>query len=145
MPQQDKFWMMESLSTSLPISVSYFPIINESQIWFKILILTFKTIHCLSPLNTLVHLHYIYTQCKSSHSLKADNKGQPAMFAMSYMVGQEGKRTNNRTMFPGLKNNAAAGYKDPVKTELLACAGLLNNSINLITSEYDNAPFNRGV
>ena len=27
------------------------------------------------------------------------------------MIGQEDKRTNNRTMIPALKNNAAAGYK----------------------------------
>ena len=38
--------------------------------------------------------------------------GRPAP---SYMVGREDKRTNNRTMFPALKNNAAAGYKGPVK------------------------------
>ena len=42
------------------------------------------------------------------------------------MVGGEDKRTNNRTMIPTLKNNAAAGYKaGPVKIELLKGAGLL--------------------
>ena len=30
---------------------------------------------------------------------------------MSYMVGREEKRTNDRKMLPALKNNAAAGYK----------------------------------
>ena len=42
------------------------------------------------------------------------------------MVGQEDKRTNNRTMFPALKNNAAAGYQGPVKKELLKGAGLVH-------------------
>ena len=41
-------------------------------------------------------------------------KGRPTPFATSHMVGREGKRTNNRTMFPALKINAAAGYKGPV-------------------------------
>ena len=36
------------------------------------------------------------------------------------MVDREDKRTNNRTMFPALKNNAAAGYQGPVKIELFA-------------------------
>ena len=35
------------------------------------------------------------------------------------MVGREDKRTNNRTMFPALKDNAAVGYKSPVKIELM--------------------------
>ena len=51
--------------------------------------------------------------------------GRPAPFATSYMVGRENKRTNNRTMLPTLKNSAAAGYKGPVKKELLKGAGLL--------------------
>ena len=42
------------------------------------------------------------------------------------MVGREDKMTNNRTMFPALKNNAAIGYQGPVKIELLKDAGLLN-------------------
>ena len=41
------------------------------------------------------------------------------------MVGREDKRTNNRTMFSALKNNAAAGYQGPVKIELLKSTGLL--------------------
>ena len=44
----------------------------------------------------------------------------------AYIVGQEDKRTNNRTMLPTLKNNAAAGYQGPVKTELLKDAGRLD-------------------
>ena len=32
-------------------------------------------------------------------------------------------------MFPALKNNAAAGYKDPVKLELLKGAGPLEKKI----------------
>ena len=51
--------------------------------------------------------------------------GRPAPFAAPYMVGREDKRTNNRTMLPALKNNAAAGYQGPVKRELLKGAGLL--------------------
>lgn len=51
--------------------------------------------------------------------------GQPALFAMSYMVSWENKKTNKRTMLPTLRNNAAAGYQGPVKIELLKCAGLL--------------------
>ena len=50
--------------------------------------------------------------------------GRPASFATSYMIGREDKRTNNRTMLPTLKNNAAAGYQGPVKRELLKDAGL---------------------
>ena len=52
--------------------------------------------------------------------------GRPVPFAMSCMVGREDKRTNNRTMLPTLKNNAAAGYKGPVKIELLKGTGLLS-------------------
>ena len=37
----------------------------------------------------------------------------------------EDKRTNNRTISLALKNDAAAGYKGPVKTQLLNGAGLL--------------------
>ena len=51
--------------------------------------------------------------------------GRPASFVTSYMVGREDKRTNKRTMLPTLKNNAAAGYKGPVKIELLRSAGQL--------------------
>ena len=51
--------------------------------------------------------------------------GRPAPFAKSYMVGREDKRTNNRTMFPRLKNNTGAGYQGPVKIELLTDAGLV--------------------
>ena len=50
---------------------------------------------------------------------------RPAPFATSHMVGREDKITNNRTLFPTLKNNAAAGYKGSVKTELVKGAGLL--------------------
>ena len=42
---------------------------------------------------------------------------------MSYMVGRDDKRTNNRTMFSALKENAAAGCKVPAKIELLKGAG----------------------
>ena len=42
------------------------------------------------------------------------------------MVGWEGKRTNNKTIFPGLKNNATASYQGPVKIELLKGVGLLS-------------------
>ena len=45
---------------------------------------------------------------------------------VSFVVGREDKRTNNRTMLPTLKNNAAAGYKGPEKIELLKDAGLLD-------------------
>ena len=41
--------------------------------------------------------------------------GRPAPFAASFMAGQEDKKTNNRTMLPALKNNAAAGYQGPMK------------------------------
>ena len=41
------------------------------------------------------------------------------------MIGREHKRTNNRTMLPALKNNAAAGYQGPAKIELLEGAGVL--------------------
>ena len=45
------------------------------------------------------------------------------------MVGQEDKRTNNRTMFPTLKNNVAASYHAPVEIELFKGAGLLWKSV----------------
>ena len=48
-----------------------------------------------------------------------------AAYVTPFMVGQEDKRTNNRTMFPALKNSAAAGYKSLVKIKLLKGAGLL--------------------
>ena len=51
--------------------------------------------------------------------------GQPLTFATSYMFGRQEKRTKNRTMFPALKNNAAAGYQGPVKIELLKGVDLL--------------------
>ena len=40
--------------------------------------------------------------------------------AYMYVVGQEDKRTDNRTMVPAQKTNATAGcLRGPVKTELL--------------------------
>ena len=51
--------------------------------------------------------------------------GRHATFVTSYMVGQENKITNNRTMLPTLKNNAAAGYQGTVKIELIKGARLL--------------------
>ena len=54
--------------------------------------------------------------------------GRLEPFAMSYIVGREDKGTNNGTMLPTAKNNAAAGYQGPVKIELLKGAGLLNCS-----------------
>ena len=47
------------------------------------------------------------------------DRERPAPFTTSYIVCQEDKRANNRTIFPALKNNAAAGYKGSVKKELL--------------------------
>ena len=52
--------------------------------------------------------------------------GRPAPFATSYMVGREDKRTNDRTMIPTPKNNEAASYKGPVKTELFKVEGLMS-------------------
>ena len=62
--------------------------------------------------------------------------GALAPFVMPYMIGREDKRTNNRTMLPALKNNAAAGYQGPVKIELLKSAGLLGHSFEI------NIPWN---
>ena len=54
--------------------------------------------------------------------------GRLASFITSSMVDREDKKkTNKRTMFPALKNNAAAGYKGPVIIELLEGTCLLNN------------------
>ena len=53
-------------------------------------------------------------QKQHAYDKRGDGGGAPAMFVTSYTVGQK----DNRTMFPALKNNAAAGYKDPVKIEL---------------------------
>ena len=55
------------------------------------------------------------------------NLRRPAPFAKFYMVGREDKGTNNRTMLPILKNNAAAGYQGPVKIQLLKGSGPLEN------------------
>ena len=41
------------------------------------------------------------------------------------MIVLEDKRTKNKTIIPTLKNNAAAGYKGPVKMELFKGAGQL--------------------
>ena len=41
-----------------------------------------------------------------------------------WLISQEGKRKNNRTMFPTLNIDAAAGYQGPVKIELLKGTGL---------------------
>ena len=54
-----------------------------------------------------------------------NKRGRPSPFATYDMFGREDKITNNKTMFPGLKNNAAAGYKGPVKIKLLKGAGQL--------------------
>ena len=54
--------------------------------------------------------------------------GPPAPFAiMSFtgVVGREDKRPINRAMRPTLKRNAAAGYQNPMKIELLKCAEVL--------------------
>ena len=56
---------------------------------------------------------------------------RPAPFATSYIVNRENKTRNNGTMFPALKDNAAAGYQGPVKIELLRLlkgAGLLGST-----------------
>ena len=46
---------------------------------------------------------------------------------MSYMVGREDIRTNNRTMLlAALKHNAAAVYQGPVKIALLKGVGLVS-------------------
>ena len=67
-------------------------------------------------------INVVYRTNDGCHALYV---GRPAPFAMSYIVGRENKRTNNRTMFPSLKNNAAAAYQGPVRIELLKDAGLL--------------------
>ena len=59
-----------------------------------------------------------------------DNR--PALFATSYMVGREEKRPNNRTMFPNVKKNAAAGYESPEKIEMLKGVALLSSHISQI-------------
>ena len=61
------------------------------------------------------------------------------MFTTSHMVGREDKRTNNRTMFPALKHNAATGYQGPVKRELLKGAGLLNQTLGNYHTEIEPA------
>ena len=61
-------------------------------------------------------------------------------YLLTYMVGREDKRTNNRTMIPALKNNTAAGYKGPVKRELLKCAGLLATRPLVCPELYTTGP-----
>ena len=58
--------------------------------------------------------------CHKSYSFFSTSLSNGATCtATSYMVAREDKRKNNRTMF-----NAAAGFKGPMKTELLKGAGL---------------------
>ena len=61
------------------------------------------------------------------HNTPATNRifGATGTFAKSYTVGGRNKRTNNRTMLPPLKDNAAAGYNGQVKRELLKGADLM--------------------
>ena len=63
---------------------------------------------------------------------KAFFPGRPAPIAESYMVGREDRWTNNRTMFPAVKNNAAAGYQGRVTIELFKGLGLPFQTCNLI-------------
>ena len=66
-----------------------------------------------------------------------------APFATFYMFGGEDKRTNNRTMLPALKNNAAVGYQGPVKIELLKGVGLLTvlKSVFIVNQCHTNVVF----
>ena len=66
-----------------------------------------------------------------------DQEGRPAPFAASYMVCREDKRTNNTTMPPTLKNNAAASYQGAVKIELLKGTGLLDQAPRALFSKSD--------
>ena len=79
----------------------------------------------ISPISQLQSDH----DCARAIHLTAEKceilLGRPAPFATPYMVGREDKRTKNRTILPTLKNNAAAGYQNPRKIELLKGAGLL--------------------
>ena len=61
------------------------------------------------------------------------------------MVSQKNKRTNNRTMLPTLKNNAAAGYQGPVKIELLKGTGLLETEACKLSVPALNLPYGTSV
>ena len=62
--------------------------------------------------------------------------GCPAPFATSYMIGQEDKRTNYRTMFPALKTNAGADYKDAFErcrsTDFFRCKKLVGTLLSFM-------------
>ena len=71
--------------------------------------------------------HFTLRESKTSSLGWASKWGRPGPSAMSYLVGREDIRTNNRTMLlAALKSNAAAGYQGPVKKELLKGAGLVS-------------------
>ena len=104
---------------------------------FEICVIEFARTGCIEPglvpmrvRAQVCSIHGTLTSSESSHKgTTGDESGRPGPFAKSYMVGRENKRTNNRAMLPTLKNNAAAGYKGPVKTELLKGAGLLDEPL----------------
>ena len=76
-----------------------------------------------------------YVKCGRGQST-ALYTGRPAPFVTCCMVGREDKRTNDRTMFPALKNNVVAGYQGPVKIELLKGAGLLEYTFDYFVPIY---------
>ena len=63
---------------------------------------------------------------RSRYGFLGEEGRRPAPFATSYVIDQNKKKTNNRTMIPNLKANTAAGCYGLVKKELLHGAGLLS-------------------
>ena len=87
---------------------------------------------------SLTRNYFTLRESKISSLGRASKWGRPAPFAMSYMVGREDKRKNNRAMLPAPKIDAAAGYQGPMKKELLKGAGLLSKCslINKILTRH---------
>ena len=52
------------------------------------------------------------------------------------MAGREDKRMNNKTMLPTLKNNAAAGYKGPVKMVVETSRQIVSVLHELLKGKY---------
>ena len=72
---------------------------------------------------------YFHPSCTTDHENRKI-KGRLTPFARYSMICQGDKRTNNTTMLPTQKSNAAAGYQGPVKIEILK--GLLTLQPNVM-------------
>ena len=97
----------EAVCKVVIMEISFHSYANKTNFHMKSFALSFAFVMRFKQLGNGL-LKHVYTMLE-----------RPSPFATSSMVGRENKTTNNRTMLPALKNNAAAGYQGPVKIELL--------------------------